>query len=208
MARIKNIRTVNDYIERVQKQYPYFTNNDIKKILNFGLYMYFYAIRQHCDVVMNKDILRDSITTTTGLIPANFEKFWYRWHTKWRMKERLIYKLQGKTWDGYYYFGLTEDENKAFVKQGRRKTLKNKYLTKIKNEYHHCRTIKHIWRIPWPKDSGWRFWLDSFTSNRYEYVCYNEYTDYHQWTRKEENADTNQSVQSGTDNGSAPASSE
>ena len=194
-------KTVDDYVDQVQKQYPYFNKKDIKSILAYGLFMYYYANHFHCDVIMNKDIKRDSITTATGTIFSNWDIFWFNWHTKWRMKERFLYHIKRCKWDGYYYFGLTEEENEAFLKQGKTKALRKKYITKVKNDFHHSRTIKHIWRVPWPSDQGYRFWVKEFKSNKFEYVCHNEYTDYHQWTKKEDNAIDNQSVQSGASDG-------
>lgn len=193
-------KTVNDYIDKVQEVFPFFTKEDIKQVLSYGLYMYYFANHFHCDVVIAKDINRPSMSTTTGVLTSNWEKFWLKWHTKWRMKERFLYVKLKKQWDGYYYFGLSEEENAQFSRCGKKKTVLRKYFTKIPEEFHHLRTVKHVWRVPWPKDSGYRFYIDKYTSSQFEYYCSNEYTDYHQWTRKE-NVESDQSVQSGTNDG-------
>lgn len=196
-------KTLKDYIDKVQEQFPFLCKKDINTILVYGLYMYEYANRQHCDVIFVRDRKYDSITTATGHIITDWQYFWFNWHTKWRMKERFLYRRQKKVWDGYYYIGMTEEEHKQFSKGGKRKTLRNKYLTKIRAEFHHFRSIKHVWRVPWPKEEGWKFFIDKLTSDQFEYVGSNEYTDYHQWTRKEEvNADNNQPIQQGVVDGS------
>ena len=73
--------------------------------------------------------------------------------TKWRMKERVLWKLKRKQWDGYYYIGLNDEQHEEFKKK--KKYFYNVYLTKIEKELYHNKLIKHIWRVPWIEDCGW-----------------------------------------------------
>lgn len=173
------IKTVDSYLGDVQKQFPYIPKDDIKTILEFGLSRYLKANRLHGDVLLRNQV-EDNMLIHCGNLGFDTLTHWYRWRTKWRMKERILSKFRGEKWDGYYYIGLNDDDNEVIQRQSKKKTFTKVYLVKIKKELHHERWCKHIWRIPWPIDCGWKFFVDKVSSDKAEYVESNNYEDYHQ----------------------------
>lgn len=174
-------RKLKDYIKRVQQKFPIFTQEDLYTILHYGLVMYAYANRQHCDVIFYKKSDEESISLITGMLGCDTLTHFWRWVNKWRMKERLFYKLKGKIWDGYYYIGLTEEAHqKLLLQKGKKKIIENIHGLLVKDELKHLKWVKHIWRIPWPMYHGWKFWIKSHKSDKFEYVGKNNYESYHQ----------------------------
>lgn len=174
-------RKLKDYVKIVQQQFPLFTQEDLTKIIHYGLVMYAYANRQHCDVIFYKKSGDSSMSLITGMLGKDPLTHFWRWVNKWRMKERLFYKLKGKKWDGYYYFGLTEDaHNKLINQKGKKKIIENTHLLLVKDELRHLKWVKHIWRIPWPLYHGWKFWVSKYKSDKLEYIGQNKYELYHQ----------------------------
>jgi hypothetical protein len=97
------------------------------------------------------------------------------------MKERMLYKLRQEEWDGYYYIGLTDrGQEEKVSKNGKCTTFTDVYLTKLKKELYHLKYIKHIWRIPYPTDCGWKFHVDKLKTEHAEYLGENQYEKYHQ----------------------------
>ena len=173
------VKTLEDYIDAVQEKFPFVCKDDIKTILEFGLVRYLKANRLHADVLL-KNRTDDNMLIHCGQLGFDGLKHWFRWHVKWRMKERVLYKFREQKWDGYYYIGLNEERNKAIVRQGKTKTFRNVYLVKIKDELHHEQYVKHVWRIPYPADCGWKFFVDKVSSSEAEYLGESNYEDYHQ----------------------------
>lgn len=172
-------KDVRDYIPQIQQKFPMFTWTEIYNILSYGLKIYSWINKMRCDVLMcnRKD---EVMTMFAGHLGYDTLKHYNRWMMKWRMKERILFTLKKKKWDGYYYIGLYDWQHEEILRQKKRKTFKNVYLTKIKNELHHAKYVKYIWRIPWPADCGWKFFMDSISSDKAEFVEENNYERYHQ----------------------------
>lgn len=172
-------KDVRDYIPQIQQKFPMFTWTEIYNILSYGLKIYAWVNKMRCDVLMcnrNEEVM----TMFQGRLGYDTLKHYKQWMMKWRMKERILYTLKKKKWDGYYYIGLYDWQHNEIIKQRKKKTFKNVYLTKIKNELHHAKYVKYIWRVPWPADCGWKFFVDNFSSDKAEFVEENNYEKYHQ----------------------------
>jgi hypothetical protein len=96
------------------------------------------------------------------------------------MKERMLFKLRGEKWDGYYYIGLNDEQHNELTKRSGVVTFKNVYCTKLKKELYHLKYIKHIWRVPYPMDCGWKFFIKELKTKHAEYLGENQYEKYHQ----------------------------
>lgn len=173
------IKTVESYLDDVQKQFPFLCKDDIQTIIEFGLSRYLKANRLHADVLLRNQI-NDNMLIHCGRLGFDALKHWFRWHVKWRMKERVLYRFREEKWDGYYYIGLDEENHKKIQRQGKTKTFTHTYLVKIKNEFHHEKWVKHIWRIPYPSDCGWKFFVEKISSDKAEYIGESNYEEYHQ----------------------------
>ena len=87
----------------------------------------------HGDVLL-KNMTEEPMTAHCGNMGIDTFTQFLRWFTKWRMKERILYRLKGTKWDGYYYIGLDDKDHEIIKNQKRIKHFRNVYLTKIKKE--------------------------------------------------------------------------
>lgn len=171
------VTEIKNYVEKIQQRYPFLTQAEISKILAYGLRQYAWVNKMHADVLIcyRHD---DSMTAHCGQLGTDSLKHYYRFMTKNRMRERVLYYLRKEKWDGYYYIGLTDEEHNA-LKKGKVKTFKNVYLTKLKKELYHIPCVKHIWKVPMIDDLGWRFFREEFKTDQAEYIGENQYEKYH-----------------------------
>lgn len=173
------IKNVSNYVEQVQQQFPILSKSELIKIIQFGLKRYAYANRNHCDVLLCNRT-KSPINAFCGRLTIDTLKHYKQWHVKWRMKERLLSHLKKEQWDGYYYIGVDQKTHDELLKQkGKFKHFGNVYLVKIKKEFRHERWCKHIWRVPFPIDCGWKFFREDYKSDKAEYVEENDYSKYH-----------------------------
>lgn len=172
------VKQVKDYVDRVQEKFPYLSKSEINKIITFGLKRYSWINKMHGDVLL-KNMTEEPMTAHCGNMGIDTFTQFLRWCTKWRMKERILYRLKGTKWDGYYYIGLNDKDHEIIKNQKRIKHFRNVYLTKIKKELTHNKIVTHIWRVPWIEDCGWKFFIEKLDSDKAEYIGENQYAKYH-----------------------------
>lgn len=142
------ITNTNTYLKQIQQQFPQVSEQDIKKIVNYGWRMFYFYNLQGCDTL---------ITSTTnkywfycGQLTKNSIKHYNYYKFMMRKKLRAVFKMNKLEWDGYYYVGITIDEyNSLFSnKLGRKKcnlTLTNRVYFKLEDEaklyYDRCKYI-------------------------------------------------------------------
>lgn len=173
------VKQVSDYIDEVQKKFPILSKSELNKIITYGLKMYVYVNKNHCDVKVH-NLTDEPVMMHCGKLQSDTLKHYKWWCLKWRMKERMLSKLRQEKWDGYYYIGLTDDQHESLVKRGNMVYFKDVYCTKLKKELYHLKYIKHIWRVPYPMDCGWKFFVKELKSEHAEYLGENQYEKYHQ----------------------------
>ena len=174
------VKEVIDYIPELQKKYPEFSQSELKEIIDYGLKVYGFANKYKADVTLFKRD-DDPIVIHTGDLGYDTFKHYLRWVTKYRMKERVIWRLLGNEWDGYYYIGLNDEQHKEMLRQkGKKKVFKKVYLTRILKELYHNKLVTHIWKVPYPIKNGFKFYTDKLTSYEAEYIGKNQYGKYHQ----------------------------
>ena len=171
------VKEVKHYVSEVQKKFPFLSEQEINKILTYGLKRYLWVNKMHCDVLICNRI-GEAINAFCGRLWIDVYKHYLNWVSKFRMKERVLWRLNRVKWDGFYYIGLDDTDHAKIVHQGKVKKFKNVYLTKIKKELYHNKIVKHIWRVQWPTDCGWKFFLNKLTIKA-EYVGPNQYEVYH-----------------------------
>lgn len=173
------VKELQDYVDEVQKKFPIFTKQEINKILTYGLKSYAWTNKMRADVLI---FYQDNENFIAHCGPLGFDslKHYYRYNVKQRMRQRVLSKLKKEKWDGYYYIGLTEEQQQQTKKRGKKVTFKNVYLTKLLKELHHTPYIEHIWKVPWVDDCGWKFFVKKLQTDKAEYLGKNQYAKYHQ----------------------------
>lgn len=171
--------SIKDYLAQIQEKFPYLAKKEIESILDYGMRSYVRACKMHCDVNLHR-----TDGTKQGIYRQDYQmdrlRGYHYWVTKWRMKERYLFKMRKKKWDGYYYVGITYKENEHIEIKRNKVIFHNVYFTKLESELHHLKYIKKIWRVPMVIDCGWKFFVEEFETSKAEYVGENNYEKYHQ----------------------------
>lgn len=163
------IKDVNDYIPAIKKQYPMLSDQAIKQILVFGFHMYHWVTMRGCDILV-KDDAEHKITAMTGFMYTCPLRHYKHGLKKWKLKENLLAKIRNKPWDGYYYFGLTEERASLFneaLKNNRIKTMQLDNIMFYRNGkvLLHDKSIDHIYKLQYPAEVG-----EVFYKFKYKYL--------------------------------------
>ena len=124
------VKTVADYVDQVQAAFPDFTKSEINRILTFGLRIYAWVNKMHADVLI---LNPKNLIAQTGRHIIDPHKKAMQYLLKYRMKERVLYRLKKTKWDGYYYVAVSREQHEKLLRQ-RVKTFKNVCFVKVKKE--------------------------------------------------------------------------
>ena len=168
------IKRISDYYEEMYKLYPDVPKKDIQYILNYGWKSLYLHNSYGGDVIIDTPSLWCYFGTLRKNSLAHF-KYYIR---KLIIKLRVLYRKRDFSWDGYYYFALTNKQYEEYLnqinKRGRpRKYYKygNHYLYKLLDE---CKVQeynrKYIFRVPMYIEQGFKIYKENFTSGEAELI--------------------------------------
>lgn len=164
---------IDDYVDKVAEKFPTIPKKSIRRIIEFGSRS-FYA-----NTYYGGDILLKSpyFTLYCGNMYSNNWDFYRYWVLKFTIKYRILYARKKKTYDGYYYFGLTEENYQEYKKQFKSKTKRRQKITfvdiflfKMLEECLLWRNYKHFFRIPIKEESKFKIRLEQLTTRDMEYL--------------------------------------
>ena len=167
------IKRIEDYYEKMQEKYPEIPRETLEKVLKYGLRSFYLHNSYGADTI---NMVQGFVMYCGRLFGDNLEFYKY-WLIKQRLKLRILWKKRKKQYDGYYYFGLTEEDFQKYKSQmkksGRRRrkfTFDRIKLCKIFEEVEIDRRWKHIFRIPYPEDVGFTIHRENFVTRDFEYI--------------------------------------
>lgn len=167
------IRKVEDYYDAVQKEFPELTKKQIDRILKYGFRSFYTHTLYGGDVLS----MSPYFTMYCGKMFVDNLLFYRYRILKKTIKLRIKYKRAKIRWDGYYYFGLTEKDYQNYLAQKGKKstrrrkfTFKKIFLFKILDEclLHH--KYKHIFKIKYPAENGFKIYREEMISRSFEYI--------------------------------------
>lgn len=145
---------LKDYLEQIYAEFPDLPQKTIVEILEHG-YRDFYTLNNRGGDIIVKNIRLFPFSAYFGKLFLNEELQTKYFMQKYKIKIRLKYQLERRTkpWDGYYYFGLTQEEYDTLIpkKSGRFKNKINfgrRTICKAKRESCFLQKIKYVYRIP------------------------------------------------------------
>lgn len=127
-----------DYLKEVYKLFPDIEETSIKEIIEYGLKKMHYYIKKGNEIFLRGKssllfIGAGEKESAKQLVNSTIKE-----HTKYRR----LFLDKKQPWDGFYYFGLTEEENNNFIDN---KKIVDLY--KLMNECAIRTGIKYIYRI-------------------------------------------------------------
>lgn len=168
------IKTIHDYYEIMYSKFPEVPKQDIRRILNFG----WKSLYLHNSYGGDTVITDNEFWSYIGTLRKDSLRHFYYYIKKLTIKLRVLYKRNNIQWDGYYYFGLTENQYQNYLSQkhtrGRPKkkfNYGNVMLYKILDE---CKIKEHnrkyIFKVPYISDLGFSFYKENYISDCAELI--------------------------------------
>lgn len=172
------IKTLKDYYPQMYEMFPDIPKEDIKKILNQGWKIFYLYNSSGADV-----IVKDSgFWSYVGYLKKNPLDFFKYYIKKLSIKLRILYKRYKISWDGYYYFALTDSQYEEYLKQHNKRGPKRKnfkfekillyqILDECKIRKSNC---KYIFRIKLLQNYGLTHYINSITTDKAELIITRE----------------------------------
>lgn len=134
-----NIKTVNDYYDKLYELYPTIRQEDIRIMIKYAWRCIYLLNYRKADICISSHTYKFWFLIGT-LTRSPLRHFSY-YRRKVCIKLRILYNRTGQKWDGYYYFTLTRAEYEEYLNsiksRGRKKkwfTFYKKILFKIEDE--------------------------------------------------------------------------
>lgn len=100
------IKELDDYLDTLKNKYPHISREELKRVLEHGFYTFHLLNKCGADI----EVHNGKYTAYCGrMYLDNHTRALYN-SAKARKKLRLKYKYAQETYNGAYYFGLTDDE--------------------------------------------------------------------------------------------------
>ena len=171
-------KTIQDYYDEVQKEFPLVPRKDIERILKFGWKQLYLHNSYGGDVI----ITDNTFWCYIGFMTKNSLQHFKYYVRKLITKIRILYRRKKIQWNGYYYFGLTEDQYQNYLSQINKRGRHKKYfnygnciLFKLLDE---CKVQengkKYIFKVPYISDFGMKLYKKNFISGEAELIITRE----------------------------------
>lgn len=113
------VTRIDDYMNKIQNEFPYLTIKEIKKILirGFGLLVLSLLVKLGCSLQLTKHTEgKKRVFIKIGNIHLNNKQTPLQKHIS---KLMLLHSIRKDKWDGYYYIPLTRTQLLKFKEQGK-----------------------------------------------------------------------------------------
>lgn len=165
--------TCEKYYKNVLEKFPELSEKQLDKIVKHGLStLYLYNLYGGDVLLKNpKYTMYFGRLFKDNIIFAKYSKL------KWKIKLRIKYRKAKTKYDGYYYFGLTDEWFEKYKSQIKHFGRKRKifhfdyiYLYKILEECEHDQRLNHFFRIKYPEDCGFLMRKENYDIHDAEYI--------------------------------------
>lgn len=155
------VKHIEDYYDQIMEKFPDIKRDELDKMLKHCMQSMYMLIAYGADILLKSPLF----TMYFGRHFKNDALFHKYYLTKWKIKRRIKWRREKRQWDGYYYFHLTEEQQKKYIgnKKGR---LKKKIVIgdsivayKIPEECFDQSYGKYYYKVAWPQDEGFSIQL-------------------------------------------------
>lgn len=170
----KTDTTIKDYYQQIQDLFPTISKLDINRILSFSWKSVYLHNSYGGDTLISS---KDLWCYIGNLKKKSLDHFHY-YIRKLTIKLRVLYRRKQIPWDGYYYFALSNQQYKMYLKQKNSKGRPRKYFNfgtvylyqildecKI-NEYYK----RYIFRIPYISKLKLRQYVNTLNTDKAELI--------------------------------------
>ena len=168
------LKTIQDYYQKLFELYPTIPQSDIKRILQYGWKSFYLHNSYGGDTLINQQ----GFWFYCGQLMKDSLKYFQYYKRKMRTKLRILYKRKHIQWDHYYYFALTEQQYNEYLEQKNKRGRPRKKFTFSKiilyKIYDECSIYESnriaIFKIPIQLDFGLTVYKEEITTEDAELV--------------------------------------
>jgi hypothetical protein len=102
------LKEVKDYLPELQEKFPYLCKKDIKLAVEYGWRMLYWYTLYGCDSLITMP--RENFWCYFGYLTSDSLRHFTYYIKRLCKKIRILYHHKKPEWNGYYYFGLNEEE--------------------------------------------------------------------------------------------------
>lgn len=173
------VKTVSDYYDVVADKFPIVPKKDIERILNFGWKSLYLHNVYGGDTLLKDDAINKYLFYIGELTFDSLKHFHY-YIKKMSVKLRVLYNRAKDKWDGYYYFGLTQNQYNNYLSQNNKRGRKRKKFKfgsiKLYKILEECKlreyNKEYFFRVPYILDAGFTILENDYETSKAEYLLY------------------------------------
>jgi len=154
------------YLDDLSKEFPDVDKKALRDLVRHGLTKLSAFKRYDHDIFLNNP--NGSRYIYMGMITNDLEKRKLREFYRVRHKYRALYRIAKTQYDGYYYFGLSEEDYQKHLKK---EPIPKVVITRLFKETELYTIARHFFRIKMDKISDWLFVEENYETSSAEYFC-------------------------------------
>lgn len=160
------IKTVKDYVDQVHQKFPELQKEEINKILLYGFKM-FYSVNRFGGDVMISDKRNNKFLMYTGKLFTRFDLYYKYSLIKYSIKYRILDRRKKNEWDGFYYFGMTDEMYRFYESQEDEsiKIFENIMLYRLLDEVKMHNQYKYYFKVKYFEYKGYKFFLENYETS-------------------------------------------
>ena len=168
------VKYIEDYYPQIKEKFPEIPDYYIDKILKHGMRSLYALTTAGADVCIKAP--KNRFVMFFGKLFTNVDLCSKYYIMKYKIKLRLQYKIKNRIWNGYYYFGLTEEDYQKYIPE-KRGRIKNKItfdslcIYKMKEEVFLFRKYKYFFKIKMEKEGNFTIMLENYSTRNIEMVA-------------------------------------
>lgn len=175
------VKYVKDYLPILQDKFPEFSIEDLENIIKHGNVSLYNIIIRNGDVFLSSKIEGKMFKLLIGRVTFQSIAHKIRYAIgKMIVRVRYLYKKQKIKWDGYYYFGLTDEKFKSIYLNKRNIVFKfgDIALYKILDECLLNLNYDHFFRIKPYSSLGHKLYIKDYSTDKAEYFLKRSFDGY------------------------------
>ena len=167
-------KTIKDYYPAIKDKFPLIPDSDLHRILNFGWKSLYLVNSYGGDVLISGHDFWFYIGVLRNDSLGHFEYY----KMKLSNKMRILFNRRKCQWNGYYYFGLSEERYAEFEgskkKRGRPRKKYNFGNILLYKLWDDCSisegNLKYFFRVPYPIDMGFTYYNKELITDKAEFI--------------------------------------
>lgn len=161
---------IHDYWDRVHEKFPDLCQKDFERIMSAAFRSLYRFIATGADVLLSSRGFKLFI----GVLLMDKKLYWDYYNVKRATKLRIKYFCSRKPYNGYYYFGVSEEDYKKYKlnKKGRKSVVFPEItLFKIQEEAYLNLNHKYFYKVSIQEDPAFKLKKENYKATGFALIA-------------------------------------